>query len=73
MLGTRILLEAVEAQYVADLRKAQANLEVYLHNSAGGGEHSDIVAEIKTLVTEIHDAEGALSILRENYLKKKSI
>ena len=67
------LLQAVESQYVADLRKAQANLRVYLHNSAGGGEHSDIVAEMKTLVEQIHDAEGAISILRENYLKKSSI
>ena len=67
----RTLLKAVEAQYVADKAKAQANLEVYLNNSAGVGEHSDIVAEMKDLVMKIHDADGAISILRENYLEKK--
>ena len=67
----RTLLKAVEAQYVADKAKAQANLEVYLNNSAGVGEHSDIVAEMKDLVMKIHDADGAISILKENYLEKK--
>ena len=67
----RTLLKAVEAQYVADKAKAQPNLEVYLQNSAGGGEHSDIIAEMKELVMNIHDADGAISILKENYLEKK--
>ena len=67
----RTLLKAVEAQYVADKAKAQANLEVYLQNSAGVGEHSDIIAEMKELVMNIHDADGAISILKENYLEKK--
>ena len=67
----RTLLKAVEAQYVADKAKAQANLEVYLNNSAGVGEHSDIVAEMKDLVMKIHDADGAIKILKENYLEKK--
>ena len=67
----RTLIKADEAQYVADKMKAQANLEVYLQNSAGVGEHSDIVAEMKDLVMKIHDADGAISILKENYLEKK--
>ena len=67
----RTLMKAVEAQYVADKVKAQANLEVYLQNSAGVGEHSDIIAEMKELIMNIHDADGAISILKENYLEKK--
>ena len=67
----RTLLKAVEAQYVADRAKAQANLEIYLQNSAGVGEHSDIISEMKELVMNIHDADGAISILKENYLEKK--
>ena len=65
-------MKAVEAQYVADKMKAQANLEVYLNNSAGVGEHSDIIAEMKDLIMNIHDADGAIKILKENYLEKKS-
>ena len=64
-------MKAVEAQYMADKVKAEANLEVYLQNSAGVGEHSDIIAEMKNLVMQIHDADGAISILKENYLEKK--
>jgi hypothetical protein len=65
----RTLLKAVESQYVADRLKAQANLEVYLSNSVGVGGHSDIIAEIKELITQIHDADGAIRILDENYLE----
>ena len=72
MTISRTLMKAVEAQYVADKAKAQANLEVYLNNSAGVGEHSDIIAEMKELIMNIHDADGAIKILKENYLEKKS-
>ncbi len=58
----RTLLDAVIKQYEADLFRAKANLEVYLTNSAGVGEHSDIVAEMKMMVMQIHDASGCLSI-----------
>ena len=33
-------------------------------NSAGVGEHSDIVGEMKMLVMQIHDASGCLSVAR---------
>ena len=60
----RTLLDSVIKQYEADLLKAKANLEIYLTNSAGVGEHSDIVGEVKMLVMQIHDASGSLSIAR---------
>ena len=60
----RTLLDSVIKQYEADLFKAKANLEIYLTNSAGVGEHSDIVGEVKMLVMQIHDASGSLSIAR---------
>ena len=60
----RTLLDAVIKQYEADLFRAKANLEVYLTNSAGVGEHSDIVGEMKLLVMLIHDASGCLAVAR---------
>ena len=60
----RTLLDSVIKQYEADLHKAKANLEIYLTNSAGVGEHSDIVGEVKMLVMQIHDASGSLSIAK---------
>ena len=60
----RTLLDSVIKQYEADLFKAKANLEIYLPNSAGVGEHSDIVGEVKMLVMQIHDASGSLSIAK---------
>ena len=60
----RTLLDAVIKQHEADLLKAKANLEIFLANSAGVGEHSDNVGEMKMLVMQIHDASGCLSVAR---------
>ena len=37
------LLYALMMQYQADIEKAKANINVYLENPAGIGEHADIV------------------------------
>jgi len=39
-------LQALRAQYVANIGLAKANLDVLLHSAVGIGEHSDITAEI---------------------------
>lgn len=58
-----ILLGATKKSFEGDLATYGANLQVYLVNSAGVGEHSDIVAEIKNLVQKIHDARGCIEII----------
>ena len=59
------LLKATKKSFEGDLAKHEANLEVYLENSAGVGEHSDIVGEIKTLIEEIHDARGCVEVVKD--------
>jgi len=39
-------LQALRAQYVANIGLAKANLDVLLHSAVGIGEHSDITAEM---------------------------
>ena len=47
------ILEALHATYVAEEKTARANLNNYLNNAAGIGEHPDVVAEAKKLVEKI--------------------
>ena len=54
------LLEAVKAQYIARISKAEANLLNYFKNSAGIGDHSDVISEMVKLVDEISAAKGSL-------------
>ena len=44
------LIDALKAKYQADMAEANANIQVYLNNPAGIGEHPDIIAAIDTQV-----------------------
>ena len=50
------ILEALVATYVAEEKAAGANLNNYLNNAAGIGEHPDIVEECKKLIKDIAEA-----------------
>ena len=57
------ILDATIKAFEGELATHRANLQVYLNNSAGVGEHSDIIGEIKDLVQKIHDTNGCIEIL----------
>ena len=60
-----MLLKATKKSFEGELAESEANMEVYLENAAGVGEHSDVMAEIKELVQKIHDAKGCIEIVDE--------
>ena len=59
------LLKTALLQFQASDAKAQSNLEVYLNNAIGIGEHPDVVAEIVTLVNAITEEEEGKKYIRE--------
>ena len=62
-------LNALEAFYVGNIKKAEANLEVYLRNPAGIGEHPDIIAAIDGELIKIAEAEDKLLALEKHFSK----
>tara|TARA_R100000030_G_C3210198_1_gene113150 strand:- start:202 stop:423 length:222 start_codon:yes stop_codon:yes gene_type:complete len=62
---TTEIINALNAKFTADKLKAFANLSNYLNNSAGIGEHPDVVAECEKLLSDISDAEGKLNTLQQ--------
>lgn len=58
------LFQAVEAHFLAIRAKAVVNLNNYLNNSSGIGEHPDIVGEAIKLLETINHAEGVLQTLK---------
>ena len=60
----QLLLMAVEADVNAKRAKAVANLNVYMNNAGGSGEHPDVAGECVDLVQAIADADGVLETLR---------
>ena len=56
------ILEALETTFTGEEQKAAANLNNYLNNAAGIGEHPDVVAEAKKLIEEIEHARHCKEI-----------
>tara|TARA_E500000318_G_scaffold95672_1_gene95556 strand:- start:312 stop:515 length:204 start_codon:yes stop_codon:yes gene_type:complete len=58
-----ILLTALRAEYKGGIAKARANIDVYLTNPAGIGEHSDIVEAIDEQVAKLAEYTEKLDTL----------
>ena len=61
------LLKAMCSGYQGDIDRAQANIEVYLTNPVGIGEHSDIVEAIDTELAKLAEAHEKLETLNHYF------
>ena len=62
------LKEALIEYYKGIMAKHRYNIEVYLTNPAGIGEHSDIIEAVDTELTKFVSARDKLDSIRElNY------
>ena len=70
MTSKNLVLNAVIAEARAKETKAIANLQNYMENPAGIGEHPDIVGEVSKLIKDIAEAretkETVTSLVNEN-------
>ena len=53
---SQMIMNALVVEAEAKEQKALANLQVYMSNPAGIGEHPDVVAECSKLVKDIAEA-----------------
>ena len=63
------LVKALLAHAQGDIQKHVANVEVYLTNPAGIGEHSNIVEAIEQEINEIAKYQAQIDIINK-YFKK---
>jgi hypothetical protein len=61
--SAQLILRAVEAHFMAKRSRAVANLNNYLTNSVGIGEHPDVVEECIKLIDDIDHSESSLATL----------
>ncbi|MBM88295.1 MAG: hypothetical protein CMQ41_07945 [Gammaproteobacteria bacterium] len=57
------IITACKAKFEAERMEALANLSVYLSNSAGIGEHPNIVQECTKLIQQISEADENIRTL----------
>jgi hypothetical protein len=60
-----LFLKALIDHYNSKISEAVATLNLYMNNSVGIGEHSDILEELKKYVDILDDADGKLATLQK--------
>ena len=63
----QVIIDAVRSEADGQIDKAKANVEVYLHNPVGIGEHPDIVAAIQDQLDVIAEAEERLAVIEKHF------
>ena len=63
----KMIVDALRKKYEYEILSARANIDVYLRNSAGIGEHPDIVAAVDSEMEKLASAEDNLSSLNSNF------
>ena len=62
-----MLIDALKNKYMGIIAECEANIEVYLTNPVGIGEHSDILEAIQKELAIIAQYEDEINILRKYF------
>ena len=65
MLVKKVLLDALEARYEAQIAEADATVKIYLENSVGIGEHPQHIDEVDKQFEKIAAAQEKLEVLED--------
>ena len=61
------MIEALRKMYEAEIAHAKANVEVYLNNPVGIGEHPDLVLAVDEQIDKMAHAEDKLEVSNKYY------
>ena len=61
-------IEALLAEAQGEIKKASANVENYLHNPVGLGEHSDVLGAIQDQLDIIAKAEERIDVINKHFI-----
>ena len=67
------IVNALILKYEGNIAKAKANIEIYLHNPAGIGEHPDVLDAINSQIVKIAAAEENIQVLQKHFVDQKVI
>jgi len=60
-------LDALRSQAEGNIAKARVNVEVYLHNPVGIGEHPDVLGAIQEQLDIIAHEEERIEVLEKHF------
>ena len=62
-----MFMKALKLQYESEIEKAKDNINVYLTNPVGIGEHPDLAAAIDSQMEVIAHAEDKLGVIMKHF------
>ena len=66
------MIDALRKKYEYEMAAAKANINVYIKNPAGIGEHPDLVTAIDDEMTKLANAADKLQTLNSNFTNKEN-
>ena len=66
------MIKALLAHAQGDIEKHKANVEIYLSNPAGIGEHSDIMESIEKEIDIIAKYQDQIDVIQKHFKFKKA-
>ena len=66
----KTIINALISHANGDIQKHLANIEVYLTNPAGIGEHSDIMEAIQTELDQVAKYHDQIEVINHYFLKR---
>ena len=63
----REMLEALKALAIGNIKKAKMNVEIYLKNPVGIGEHPDVLAALQDQIDLIAKEEERLEVIKRYF------
>ena len=61
------ILKALKANALGNIEKAKLNVEIYLKNPVGIGEHPDVLAAIQDQLDIIAHEEERIDVIRKHF------
>jgi len=69
----KTLREALIIKYEGEIAEANANIQVYLANPVGIGEHPDIISAMDTQIEKMAHAEEKLMAVKNHFIPERVI
>lgn len=63
----KVIVNALRAFYIGEIEKAKANVNIFLTNSVGVGEHPDVLDSVTQNIERIAQFEDNLSMLDKHF------
>lgn len=63
----KIILNALKNHYIAKIQLHKANIEIFLENPNGVGDHPDVVETVSGEVMAIAEYEDAIQVLDKHF------